>query len=331
MKPLQYVIAATVTVVVLAASLVHGYLLQPGRFRPPGLQGELQRHVIQRDGRKRSYWLYQPAAVDADAALLLALHGPFGNGHGMRELTARRLDLLADRRGLRVAYPDATADGWNACEGADVRQTREPDDVAFLLAVVADIGARTGAAPAQVHAVGFSDGGAMALRLALRTPGRLASLSMAAVRLPLDHRDRYAVLDAALPPMLLINGNADRFRHAACAGGAADDPPSNAIAALLGGGGSNPLPWPPMEQSSGAVLATQWRGRYGSLRLYTIDGGGHTLPQPYVRYPRAFGATYAGFDGIAAIAGFIAESSGGDTATAAAPSAAGVQIGTAHR
>ncbi|KAF1720212.1 hypothetical protein CSC75_11620 [Pseudoxanthomonas wuyuanensis] len=306
--------AAALAVLVLAASFAHLYLLQPGRPQVPALQGQLQRHVIDHDGRRRSYWLYQPAGSAADAALLLALHGPLGNGHGMRELTARRLDLLADRHGLRVAYPDAGAGGWNGC---GVAGPQRADDVGFLLAMVADVSARSGAAPARIHAFGFSDGGAMALRLALHAPGRLASLSMAAVRLSHISVPVGASGAAMLPPMLLINGSADRFEHAECAvGGGTGVAAAHAMAAWLSGGDAGALSPAPHESPPGAVINRQWRGRRGSLRLYLVTGGGHTLPQPYVRYPRVFGPTYAGFDGLAAIAGFIAETNAPSQATA---------------
>lgn len=328
MTAVRCAMAGTLCLLVLAASFVHLYLLQPGRSQPPALRGELQRHVLDHDGRRRSYWLYQPAGSAADAALVLALHGPLGNGHGMRELTARRLDLLADRQGLRVAYPDASADGWNGCGEAGRQRS---DDVGFLLAMVADIGARTGAAPARIHAFGFSDGGAMALRLALRAPDRLASLSMAAVRLPHGGIRAGENVASTLPPMLLINGSADRFELAECAnGGGTGSAASHAMAAWLSGGGSGQPPPSATDPPPGTVVNSLWRGRHGSLQLYLVAGGGHTLPQPYVRYPRIFGPTYAGFDGLAAIGDFIAETGAHDQA-AASPLAVAAGTGPAEQ
>ena len=128
--------------------------------------------------------VYRPPRLDpnAPAPLIIALHGC--NQSGASLATDTRLNLLADRVGLVIAYPEQTADAnlrrcWNWFEPA--HQVRGGGEPALLAKAV-----RTLAAGAEgqvidgerVFLIGFSAGAAMACVLAATYPELFAGLAV---------------------------------------------------------------------------------------------------------------------------------------------------------
>ena len=64
-------------------------------------------------GASRTYVLYAPRVKLSKPALVLVLHGLYGDGAGIDWRTKRTFDTLADRDGFVVAYPDALEGQWN--------------------------------------------------------------------------------------------------------------------------------------------------------------------------------------------------------------------------
>ncbi|MEO6121439.1 MAG: PHB depolymerase family esterase [Acidimicrobiales bacterium] len=111
--------------------------------------------------------------------LLIVLHGVGGQGADMRHLG---FEELASDRGVIVAYPDAFRGSWN-----DGRPGMEPaspgdvvDDVAFLRALVVELGSRAGADTHRVAVAGFSNGALMTGRLACELPDGLVAVGLVA-------------------------------------------------------------------------------------------------------------------------------------------------------
>lgn len=124
--------------------------------------------TIESGGQQRSYVLYVPASAPDPAPLVLMLHGAFGSADHSQEHYG--WDAAADRYGFVVAYPDGLGRAWAAGGGCCGRPGREQvDDVAFLTAVVADVGRRVAIDPDRIYAAGMSNGGMMAYRLACDT------------------------------------------------------------------------------------------------------------------------------------------------------------------
>jgi polyhydroxybutyrate depolymerase len=126
-------------------------------------------HTISVGGLDRSYRLYQPAGLPASVPLVVVLHGGFGSGEQAER--AYGWDQLADSAKFVVAYPDGLNRAWNVngggCCGRPAHQG--VDDVAFITAVVGDIGRNVGIDPARVYATGISNGGIMSYTLACNT------------------------------------------------------------------------------------------------------------------------------------------------------------------
>lgn len=138
----------------------------------------VDRTLVTADGLSRTYRLFVPEGLTGPAPLLVALHGGLGSGKQFE--VSSGFNGLATANGFMVAYPDgvprspvgsAGARTWNAgkCCGPAVAQ--DVNDVAFLRAVVRDVEANHLVDRSRVYAVGHSNGGMMALRLACEASG----------------------------------------------------------------------------------------------------------------------------------------------------------------
>ncbi|MGH9157350.1 MAG: alpha/beta hydrolase family esterase [Acidimicrobiales bacterium] len=111
--------------------------------------------------------------------LLMVLHGVGMRGADMRSLG---FEDLASRRGVIVAYPDAWHGSWN--DGRPGLELASPadavDDVAFLGALVTELGVRVGADTSKVAVVGFSNGALMTGRLACEMADGVVAVGLVA-------------------------------------------------------------------------------------------------------------------------------------------------------
>jgi len=133
---------------------------------------------IEFQGMDRSYRLYIPGGQSSQPRpLILALHGGWGTGKNMEELT--NFDSTAGNAGFVIAYPDGISRSWNAgsCCGKPMKEG--VDDVGFLRAVVADIARRTAIDTKRVYGTGFSNGAMMVHRVACDAPDLFAAIAAA--------------------------------------------------------------------------------------------------------------------------------------------------------
>lgn len=114
--------------------------------------------------------------------LVLLLHGYGDDGRGI--LAGVGLGALV-ARGVALVAPDGTLDAtgrrfWNANAACCDFEARGVDDVAYLRAVIDDVDTRRPIDRGRIYAVGISNGGAMALRLACEDVAVAAVVSIAA-------------------------------------------------------------------------------------------------------------------------------------------------------
>ncbi len=120
------------------------------------------------DGRDRTYHLYRPASLPAQAPLVVMLHGGFGTGSQAEK--SYGWDGQADAAGFLVAYPDGLDRAWNTGGGCCGIPARENvDDVAFIAAMVRQVQQYIPVDAARIYATGISNGGIMSYTLACRT------------------------------------------------------------------------------------------------------------------------------------------------------------------
>jgi len=111
--------------------------------------------------------------------------------------------LAAAGRAVLV-YPAGVGESWNAGQGCCGPAGRDRvDDVAFVLAVVADAVDTLDVDPSEVFLVGYSNGGKLALRVAAADPGRFAGVAVYAAVPLVD------IAHGPPVPVLVSGGTAD--------------------------------------------------------------------------------------------------------------------------
>lgn len=308
-------------VVILLFAGAFGYLVYAPSPPVPRLSASIRRDSIQVGGRMRSYAFYAPARLPPHPPLVIALHGSMGSAGEMRRATGYGFERLADRYGFVVAYPEGYGGYWNDCRRKGPYEAKRLgiDDVGFMRALAARLGRTQGVDSSRVFAVGISNGGHMAYRLALEAPGLVRAVAAVAANLP-TAQNMACTPAAGAPSVLIMNGTGDPInpyeggrvtlfgfgdrgtvlsaRQSAASlarhSGIAAAPVTEAIAQPEGSGPTS-------------AQRTTWRSAAGAeVVLYTIHGGGHALPQLHARSPRLLGRTHHALDGPAEIWRFFA-------------------------
>jgi polyhydroxybutyrate depolymerase len=203
---------AIVTLVAAAAFMVGAgfYYFYAPPPPMPKLSGVATRGVVRVGDRDRTYLAYLPAQSVAGAPLVLVLHGSLMDGEMMRQGTGYEFDVLADRNGFAVVYPDGYDSNWNDCRRTDAYPAKRLniDDMGFMRAIVARFVSEHGIDRSRVFAVSYSDGAEMVHRLALEAPTEIAAVAPIEGNLSAA---RDSVCKPAGPPprAVIINGTAD--------------------------------------------------------------------------------------------------------------------------
>ncbi len=275
------------------------------RFPPEPLPvtGELTTHEFSHDGRTRSYSVYRPAALADGAPAVFVLHGSMGTGLGMREMTGREFDHIADREGLVIVYPDGFDNHWNGCRGtADyAANTLNIDDVGFLARVIDELARRYRIDTARAYITGLSNGGHMAYRVALEAPGLFAAHAPAAASLPAPAT--FGCTESGTPASIAIfNGTGDPVNPYE---GGAVSILGNASRGIVRSSEETAHYWRDLAGLDGPgttvthpetdgdpdtrIVEQRWGAPGGlEVRHYTLQGSGHTLPSRVARMPFPF-------------------------------------------
>jgi polyhydroxybutyrate depolymerase len=235
------------------------------------------RGQLEAGGISRTYRLFVPSSLDrsAPAALVVVLHAGLQNGEGAVRIGG--WDAEAEEGGFLTVAPDGIGRTWNAGICCGRAGLGDIDDVSFLVALVAHVGAEHDIDLDRVYATGLSNGGLMSYRLACEASGTFAAVAPVAATLPV------ACDPAELVSILHIHGLADR--NIPFEGG-------------FGPSGLQDVDWPPVRagverwveidgcafepqvEEQGMVITEVWGDCRGGtdVELVTIADGGHSWP-----------------------------------------------------
>ena len=191
------------------------------------------------------------------------------------------------------------------------------DDVGFLAALVARLVGELGVDPQRVFAAGVSNGGSMALRLALQDPQRYRAVAAALTNVPAPQNFQCPTVGTT-PSTMLVNGTEDPLVPYAGGeinllglfyqGGRVLSSPASAqyLADRNAIAGGPQVSLTPTAQGA-RVEHHRWQAAGGrtEVELVTLHGAGHGLPQPWARRPRLLGPSPMEPDGPALIWAFF--------------------------
>jgi polyhydroxybutyrate depolymerase len=294
-------------VAVVAIGALWAWGLRTPEYPLPALAGEYLTGELESGGLARRYGWYRPPGLGTPAGVVLILHGSAASGERMRSATGRAFDELADREGFIAVYPDGFGGYWNDCRrvGDYEAKIRGVDDTAFLRAVVADLHRQVPVDPGRVFAFGLSNGGQMALRLALEAPDLVAGVAAVAASVPAEGNQGCGPGQGPVP-VLLINGTGDPvnpwdggrvtlFGPFGDRGEVLSAADSLEHFRRLAGHQGEPFQhrYPDADPADDTVATRQvWAGEgLPEVALITIHDGGHTIPHPVKTFPRILGRT----------------------------------------
>jgi polyhydroxybutyrate depolymerase len=124
----------------------------------------------------REYFVHLPSSYDGKHAtpLLLAFHRATKDaGYFQKE---SNLNNISEKRGFIVVYPNGVDHSW-AAGGNFPADVKGVDDVAFVSALIDKMARELNIDTSKVYAAGFSNGGALSLRLACELSDKIAGIA----------------------------------------------------------------------------------------------------------------------------------------------------------
>ena len=161
-------------------------------------------------GQKRSHRIHLPSTVKGEKkpSLVLCLHGGGGNSG---QVSAMGLTKVADRHGFIVVYPDAINKHWNDGRRSQrfTEHDKTIDDVDFLMSVVERVCSEHDVNRDRIFAMGMSNGGFMAQRLAMEESNTFSAVGIVVASMAKPLKD---VFNPSCPvSVLFLNGTEDKL------------------------------------------------------------------------------------------------------------------------
>jgi len=303
-----WLLVGCVALIGTAAALAAYFVYTPDPERPR-LSGTVTAGDIVVDGRRRTYHAYAPKGLAPGAPLVLAMHGSGEDGQAMRIETGYAFERLADQRGFAVVYPDGQNGHWNTCDFD--KDASKIDDVRFLTALADRFIDTIGTDRHRVFGVGLSEGGYMAIRLALEAPARFRAVAPVAANLSAPENFQCKPVQKGGASVILVHGTSDPLvpfdgRAGSVLFGLFTNPKGRSTPATaqyfadLDGLGGRPVTTRSVSADGFGIERSIWShgsGANGSgandsgaeVELVAIDGAGHVFPQPYYRARRLLG------------------------------------------
>lgn len=169
-------------------------------------------HSLVIGGYERTFIYHTPNHLTANPKLVIVYHGSGLKSFMMQIFTGHEFDLLADKtQDAIIVYPQGYLHNWN-----DARKTApfpakklNMDDVTFTKEIITYFKDKYHIDTTQVYAVGYSNGGQMAFRLAATVPDLFAGFATIGSTLPAPGNYLFTGHTQQPVSIILINGQQD--------------------------------------------------------------------------------------------------------------------------
>ncbi len=180
----------------------------------PGEQGWHKNNTIEISGTSRNYHVYLPENA-SNAPIVVLLHGNRSNNDELLGFTNVKApykvwETIAAQENIILIAPNGTDGssghrGWNDCR-SDSDGNPVSNDVLFIDNLIDFIGQEHLADASKVFAVGTSNGGHMAMRLAQEMPDKLTAFAVIVASNPVNSQCTNTTLPISA---LFMNGTED--------------------------------------------------------------------------------------------------------------------------
>lgn len=266
---------------------------QRRRADPREAASEVETFSLTHNGQTRFYLLHVPRGHQPDRAmpLVLAFHGGGGNSRVMADDRLYHLISKSDAEGFMIVFPNGASRlpggamaTWNAGNCCAYARDSQSDDVGFVRALLQDVRARWNINPRRIFALGMSNGGMFAYRLACEMAGTFRAVAAVA------GTDNYDACSPAVP-VSVLHIHAHNDGHVLFNGGAGEDAFRDSsrvtdftsvpetIARWVERNGCSPVPVVKTFKTGG-VSCEEYTGcrDHTAVELCITEQGGHSWP-----------------------------------------------------
>ncbi|MDR3681659.1 MAG: prolyl oligopeptidase family serine peptidase [Flavipsychrobacter sp.] len=163
------------------------------------------------NGIERTFVYHVPRDLKPKSRLIIAYHGTAMTARMMQIMTGHEFDEFADRdQNAIIVYPQGYKNNWNDCRKTAPFPAKQLnlDDVGFTGQIIKYFIERYNIDTTQIYAVGYSNGGAMVMKLAAEQPGWFKGVAVISANMPVETNN--ACYDTRHPISLLyIRGMQD--------------------------------------------------------------------------------------------------------------------------
>lgn len=177
------------------------------------------------DGLKRTYQVHVPPAYQrtTPAPLIFAFHGGGGSSETMADDKLYNLKSKSDKEGFIIVFPNGSSKlksgkfaTWNAGRCCSYARDENIDDVGFVKAMISDLDQKLNIDKNRIYALGLSNGGMLAYRLACEMPDVFKAIASVAGTENYDHCD-------PAKPVSILHIHAKDDGHVLFEGGAGEE------------------------------------------------------------------------------------------------------------
>lgn len=163
------------------------------------------------DHLERTFVYHVPKNLKKAPKLIIAYHGSKMKAFLMQIFTGHEFDQLADKdENTIVVYPQGYKNNWNDCrkEAPFPAKQLNVDDVRFTEEIISFFRKEYQVNPANIFAVGYSNGGQMVMKLARQKPEWFKGFAVISANLPTETNDDCTDANKQVS-LLLMNGTSD--------------------------------------------------------------------------------------------------------------------------